>query len=175
MNLFYEDLTLSELEKKLDYSSIIKVLEKKFSVNEDVKIINSLVAYSWFFFIEGDVNQKPLNFDPNFFLAKWKYFIDKGLEKFADESLFCLIAGYTLKLHGFYISSEYEFLGSKLLNKCVRLSSNNDIKELASYWLKDSKKSKKININSIAYSLFDGNLLLNKYFVDLLTKQNIQK
>ena len=173
MSLFYIDENVLNYEKELNFNLVIDFLEKRFEIKHNIDLLVSLIGNSWYYFIEGNVNQTPIEYDSDKFLSKWKKYIDIGLNEFSEDPTFCLIAGYTLMLHGFYIDPSYEKLGVQLLEKCSKSSTNSNLLRLSKYWLfnqnpKKYKLDKKINLNIICQSLFNSNTLLDKYFNEIL-------
>lgn len=79
------------------------------------------------------MNSSPVTYDADLFMSKWKESIDKGLKEFFDSDCFCFVAGYTLKLHGFYFDFEYESKGHMLMERCRLITSNDRLLGFANY------------------------------------------
>ena len=173
MSLFYNDENIIKNENELKFNLVIDHLEERFKIQNDTKTLITLIGFSWYYFIEGDVAQNPIDYDSTKFFNIWKKYIDIGLNNFSEKPEFCLIAGYTLMLHGFYIDIAYERIGVQLLEKCLKLGTNDDLIELSKYWLynhnsRKYKVDKKINLNKICNNLFNSNTFLDKYFNEIL-------
>lgn len=108
MSFFYYDDKMRKYEEKLNFTPIICHLENLFEISPNEDLLATLIGVAWYYCIEGNVNQTPIDYDWRLYLYKWKQYIDLGSEKFNDSEKFCYIAGYTLSLHGFYISESYE-------------------------------------------------------------------
>ena len=118
MCLFYYDNDLRKAEERLDLVAAINILSRKVDCEKNSRNLSTLLISAWFYYFEGDVNSSPVTYDADLFMSKWKESIDKGLKEFFDSDCFCFVAGYTLKLHGFYFDFEYESKGHMLMERC---------------------------------------------------------
>lgn len=166
MALFYFDEYVKEREAIGDYTPVIERLESIYTATAKAETVTSLVGYSWYYLIEGDVNTATVNYDYELHLKKFKQYIDIGLEKFSDDEGFCFTAGYCLDLHGFYLGEEYERKGKELMKKCLQSSRDGALGCLAEIFLSDGKKKKhdEQRINAAVAELFPSGSLLDKYF-----------
>ena len=177
MNLFFVNDFILKKEKEIDCNAIIEQLENLYIKNKNITFLNTLMAYSWYYFIEGDIGQAPINYQSEILLKKWKQYTYIGLSEYNDKYEFCLIAGYILMMHGFYLDSSYEKIGIALLKKCANCKDNEDIKELSKYWLSNEQRNKYKNfkvpdLKRICNNLFNSETLLDKYFNEILSKNH---
>lgn len=173
MKLFYTDAKLELLEEKLDFLNALKYLEKVFEQENTVQALNSLIFAAWHYYIEGDVNQKPLTYDWKYFRDMWKKYIDLGHLKYNDNDSFCLISGYTLLLNGIDLGSLYEKNGIESIKKCYEKTSDENLKLLASYFLRKSDKEFKYweNLKQLKVEIFNDKSLSSKYFNEIILKK----
>ena len=176
MSLFYIDENIINNENELNFNFVIDYLEKRFEIKHNIDLLVSLIGNSWYYFIEGNINQSPIEYNPEKFLCKWKKYIDIGLNEFNENPTFCLIAGYTLMLHGFFIDPSYEKVGIKLLENCSKSHADLNLIQLSKYWLfnynaKKYKLDKKIDLNKVCDNLFNSKTLLDKYFREILKRK----
>lgn len=166
MSLFYFDEKIEYYEQKLDYSPIIQYLEDLYLSTGDEQKLITLIASAWYYMVEGDVNQKPINYNWKYLQSKLKFYIDLGLKTLIEDERFDFVIGYILDLHWMYLGDEYNGLGLKLMQKCNDVCKNNCIKALVLNFLK------KINIldNHTIKALFPTNSELDKYFYSIISK-----
>ena len=160
--MFYCDKEIREFEEKLNYSPIINKLKEKYTMQGEIIFLNSIIAYSWYYLVEGDVNQMPINYDWKFLLDNWKKYIDIGIEENITSPYFYFIVGYTLDLHGDYISQDYQEKGKKFMEKCLIIKENSEINRLARKFLLNENDKEKIN--TACNHLFPNNSLIDQYF-----------
>lgn len=176
MSFFYYDSIIRENEEKLNFKPIIKHLESLLKKSLNIDILVTLIGSSWFYCIEGDVNQSPIDYVWDFYLSKWKQYIDFGFEKYSNNDKFCYIAGYTLSLHGLYISEEYEKNGLMLIKKCFEICEDNNLKTLAQNFIENENNYKKYkplkNSLIIIKDLFPNNSMLDIYFREIYLKDS---
>lgn len=168
MSLFYFDEEMNEYERKLNFNPIIYMLENKFKKNKDSTTLATIIGCSWYYLIEGSVNQTPFNYDSVFLLNKWKEYVDIGIGNFQNFPDVCLITAYTLNLHWFYLGKEYEKIYSDLYKKSIEISRDNNVGQLASYFLKHKLYTKINNSKKICQDLFPAESILDKYFREIL-------
>lgn len=169
--IFYYDNEIKEYEEMLNFTPVIISLENKYKKNKDSQILVTLLASAWYYFLEGQVNQNPINYDDKFLFGKWKYYIDIGLNDFCNDPIFCLIAGYTLLLHGFYFDLQYEKKGLELIKNCLIISDDRMTKQLAEHFINGSSKNsyKKLeNAKEICNKMFPTKSILDNYFREIL-------
>lgn len=169
MNFFYFDEKIKKYEKELDFSPVISYLEEIFNQKPSEDILVTLIGSSWYYLVEGDVNQSPQNYDWKYFLDKWKQYIDIGIAKFNNSEKFCYIAGYTLSLHGIYISPEYEKKGKQLMCRCAEIATTPQIVELSQTFIAKSCKYRKLDKQSIM-AMFPSESLPDKYFKEIILR-----
>lgn len=175
--MFYYDSKIKEFEQALDYDALIKYLEEIICLNPN-KIIPTIVGYSWYFCVEGDVNVFPKQYNYEKYLNVWKKYIDIGIDKYIENPVFDFIAGYSLCISGIYIDSRYggyEQKGIELMNKCLEYSNGDTVGKLAQNFLlnEKSKKYKKLeNGIVICKELFNNGSLLDLYFWEIYAKSN---
>lgn len=167
MRMFYFDDYIDAYEKELNFYPIIVYLEKHFKKSRDIVFLTTLIGSSWYYLVEGSVNQDPVDYDWRKFLAKWKEYADLSLKEYFDNEYVCFILGYTLYLHGIYIDVNYEEKGKELIERCHKISTTKEIKILSDYLYLESKERKKINqydMNEACYKLFPTTSILDSYF-----------
>lgn len=169
MGLFYFNDTIEKYERELDFINVIKELEKEYRKTKSIDVFNTIIADSWYFYIEGDVNQTPKNYDWKFLFNKWREYIEIGLKNYFNNDKFCLIAGYTLILHGFEINERYEKKGLELLQKCANNSTDNNIKRLAEYFVNNENGITDTIEPTIIKKLFDNKSIIDNYFIGILS------
>lgn len=171
MSLFYYDDYIEQLEQQFLWDKSLAYLERIYSLNQEISKLNSLIGFAWFYEIEGPIISKKYGNDPNKnALAIWKKYIDLGNKIAADDPTQLFISGYTLSLHGFFISGEYERKGLDYMRKCQAITDNPMLKQLADNFLlnRNSRKYKHIEKGSdICQKLFDGQSLLDEYFREI--------
>ena len=171
MEIFYFDQTLESYEKLYQWDKALNYLEDKYVQQKGIQILCSLIGFSWFYLIEGPVVSREYQNDSNSnALYIWKKYLDVGAVEAGDDPYFNFIAGYTLSLHGFYINEEYERKGSGFINKCMHLTDNTFLYQLAENFAKNEHSRKYIplkNGRAICERLFYGGSLLDEYFNEL--------
>ena len=173
MSMFFYNDILRKYEDEMDYFPIIEYLENMLKKNNNPMILTTLIASLWYYFIEGDVNQKPKNYDWKKLLVKWKEYVDLSLKEYLDNEKTCFILGYTLDLHGFYIDEQYYKKGKELMRRCFEIATIKEIKTLAEDFLLNSKKKRQLNqniINEACQKLFPTNSVLDSYFKEIYMK-----
>lgn len=171
MDCFYFDNKLSVYESFFQWDDALNYLEELYSHNKDITVLCSLVGYSWYYLVEGPITSKLFENDPNVMALKiWKKYIDVGVREAYNNSFFNFIAGYTLSLHGFFISGEYERKGKEFLERCLALSDDLMVRRLAENFLENEKSKQYIPLKDakiICRHFFCGNSLLSQYFMDI--------
>ena len=171
MGIFYYDEMLSSYESDYQWDQALGYLEKLYAERKESKIINALVGFSWFYLIEGSIVSKKSENDQNTMaLSIWKKYIDLGTIESSKDPIFNFIAGYTLSLHGFYISEEYEKKGNQFVKTCLYLTKNTLLQQLAENFLNNeySNKYKPLkNGKEICEQFFNGESLLDHYFNEI--------
>lgn len=171
--IFYFDKDLEQFESDYSWDKALTHLENLFSGHPNIKILNSLIGFSWYYLIEGPIDSKKYNKDENILaLDIWKKYLKIGLNNYNDNFTVCFIAGYTLLLHGVYIdeySTNSRLIGINLLEKATGTNDFN-LKELSNLILKleKQKKYKPLKLKKETLdSLFDNDSLIEKYFKEL--------
>lgn len=171
MGIFYYDEMLSSFESNYLWDQALGYLEKLYIERKESKIINALVGFSWFYLIEGPIVSKKFEDDQNrMALNTWKKYIDLGIIESSEDPFFNFIAGYTLSLHGFYISEEYEKKGNQFVKTCLKLTKNTLLQQLAENFLINeySNQYKPLkNGKEICEQFFNSESLLDKYFYEI--------
>ena len=175
MPIFYYDAKLREYEVELNFSQVINYLEEVFKKKENVQILSSLIAYSWYFFVEGNFLLKNDNFDDENYLLKWSFYLEYGQKKYFNSPEFLYVAGYTLGLHWFFLYPKYdEKTGLTFMKQCYKISPDINLQALANNFIKNSSYGKKSNIlehsMDICSKLFPSNSLIDQYFRSVLIK-----
>ena len=88
----------------------------------------------------------------------------------ADNPSQLFISGYTLSLHGFLISEEYERKGYDYMRKCYSITDDSMLKQLANNFLLNQDSPQYIHVANGSYiskKLFDGQSLLDAYFREM--------
>ena len=166
MCLFYYDNDLRKAEKQLDLVEVIRILSKKANCEKNARNLSTLLINAWFYYFEGDVNSFPVTYDADLFISTWKESIDKGVKEFFDSDCFCFVAGYTLKLHGFYFDFEYESKGQMLMERCRQITLDDRLLGFANY----NMGNKKFPYKSKEYykKLFANNSIIDQYFCEMI-------
>ncbi len=171
MSIFYYDDTLARLEQQFLWDRSLAYLEKRFKIKQEAGILNSLIGFSWFYLIEGPIISRKYNDDPNNnALAIWRKYIDIGSQIAADDPYQLFISGYTLSLHGFYISNYYERRGYVFMRKSNTLTDDPQLKQITDNFLlnQDRKVYKHLeNGGFVCKQLFNGKSLLDAYFREI--------
>lgn len=171
MSLFYFDELLSSYEKKFQWDESLNHLQRVFSEQKQIDVLASLIGFSWFYLVEGPVVSKRYAYDSNTSALKiWKDYLDIGITAEEKNPIINFIAGYTLSLHGFYISEEYERKGPLVMQKCYDMSENLMLKDLAENFLNNNKSAEYIPLergDEICACFFNGSSLLDNYFNEI--------
>lgn len=164
--MFYYDSRINTLEKELKYDSILTYLEKLYFKTKDTDILATLIGYSWYFLIEGDLDN-PVEYSWELCLEKWREYILKGESLNISDSLYLFIVGYSLMLHSEYLMEFSEVGKSK-----ISILSNNEhelFAPLAKYLL----NSKNYNLNDrkdLILKYFHNDSILDSYFRGIFIK-----
>lgn len=175
MSFFYFDDEMKGYEEQLNFNPIIQMLEVRFNNQRNPKILTTLIGCSWYYLLEGKVNQTPYNYDEDFLLSKWKQFVDIGISDFSQCADVCLIIAYTLNLLWFYLGKEYEKVYSELYRKSIEIGQDNNIGKLSSHLYLNSFTSRSKKYNRIEYpdqicqDLFPTDSILDCYFREILS------
>lgn len=173
MDFFYFDKVLQACEDRFQWDDALKYLGKKYAENRSIPVLNSLIGFSWFYLIEGPVISRKYSNDPNSSaLQVWKKYLDLGAKVAFDNPFVCYISGYTLSLHGFYLSEEYEKKGIIYMKKCLSLSENTMLYELAYNFIENEAANHYIPLKNgctICKELFRNKSLLERYFHEIFT------
>lgn len=100
----------------------------------------------------------------------WKKYVDMGEQEAHDDPFFLFTAGYTLSLHGFLLDEAYEEKGRLFMERCLRLTDDAMLRQLAENFLANERAKKHIpveNGQSICERFFDGSSLLDGYFCEI--------
>lgn len=168
--MFYFDGNLKRYEKECSWDKALVYLENLFAKQYNIQILNSLIGFSWYYLIEGPVDSGRFEEDDNHIaLIVWKKYLEIGINNYKTDYSFCLIAGYTLLMHGFYID-EYrknsELIALQMLKYAMNASDLN-IKEFSKCILKlqQQKRYKPIKLHQEVFNaLFYNDSLLENYF-----------
>lgn len=170
MGIFYFDTTIRSYETKFQWQQALYYLERKYDEVKDLSLLYSLIGFSWYYLVEGPLISGAYDNDKDLTpLIIWKKYVDIGEKIALEDAFFNYIAGYTLSLHGLYISIDYARKGNEFMNRCLKITDNVFIKQLAeNFIVNENKKSKKyIAINhghEICKHLFDSTALIDQYF-----------
>ena len=168
--MFYYDAKLKKYEAEYSFDDALIYLENQFQEKADVRILNTLIGFSWYYLVEGALISKKYGDDPNQLpLSYWKKYLSIGLAQYKDDPSFCFIAGYTLLLDGYVYLEEYR---SKNMPNCMSLlekaieSGNGNVAALAQCIVsKERKKSKSNKVDkNIVSELFPNGSLIEKDF-----------
>lgn len=169
--MFYFDEYLKKRESEYAWDKALAYLENLFVKERKVSILNSLIGFSWYYLIEGPIDSREYGNDENqTALEVWEKYLEIGFKDYAQEPSFCFIAGYTLLMHGFYISNyrrNSEEKGKELLSLAAR--NNENIGEIANLIIvMNSQKKYEPNKYKLKYNnLFNNGSLLDNYFKEL--------
>lgn len=168
MSIFYCDKVIMDYENSCQWDRALIYLEEKYNDIEERRILYSLIGFSWLYYIEGPIMSKKYAFDPNdMALGIWKKYIDIGAHEAKEDPFFCFLTGYTLSLHGVYLSEKYEKMGNLLMMNCVNLAKDPLLKQMAETFLVNERSQKYVtakNNKQICEQYFNGKSLLDQYF-----------
>lgn len=169
--MFYFNSTIHSFENNKSYNDAIKYLEKLYQKNKTTQVLNSLIAFSWYYLIEGPIDSRLYEKeDTSFAYTIWKKYIDNVISSKKVDASTLYVCGYTLSLHGMILGAEYEGIGSSLMKDALKKCDDSNLKELINAFIEMEKqrKYKPIKIsNETLLKLFDSHSLVGKYFVDL--------
>lgn len=168
MSLFYFDNDIRIAEEKLDFSSAILKIESLLKYSRDSKYVATLIINAWYYFVEGDVNLKPTNYQWQFFKDKWQQYIDMGLSLYNENADVCFAAAYTLGLHGFLLGESYSKLSDTLYERCIRYGNDSSLTELANYFYNIKNTKSLPNKISICKELFPNQSIIDIYFNEVI-------
>ncbi|GHU98709.1 hypothetical protein FACS1894211_02890 [Clostridia bacterium] len=168
MNLFFSDEKMIEFENLLDFNAEIVYLEEVYSQKKSVQLLTTILTLSWYYAIEGNVNQNPANYDQLFFLSKWREYIAIGIKDYFGSFEFCLLAGYTLSLHGFYLLGHMDAVGQALISKSKTLATKEEERLLSSFFENRKGFKEKEKLLQLKEKLFSGEVLINRYFNEII-------
>ena len=175
--MFYYDSVLKSYEDKYNWKKCLEYLDLLFRREENVQIVITAIGFAWYYFISGAAESKTYDLKDSYIgLEYWKKYLNIGFNKFSNSSYFCFIAGYTLALHGFFISDEsninQEEKGYSLIKKCEQTSKNAILKNISACFL-ERRNSKKIidsNLTEVQLkALFNTDSLLDRYFINIFS------
>lgn len=163
MRILYYDEVIQQYENKLEFRLAINYLEKLFSQRNEVQILNSLIAYSWFYFVEGGLLKKNIEVEEiDFLFESWKKYFLLGEEKYSENSEFSLIVGYILSIHGFYLDIvDYQKQSIQMLQSV----NDKNLELLAKYFITGQKTE---DFEFACRELFPSDSMLDKYFREIL-------
>lgn len=174
--MFYFDEKLKNFEDNKDFNNALFYLESLYGKNNSVEILNSLIGFSWYYFVEGPIDSGKYDREDTTIAREfWKKYIDKvigsGDGDFSDIDPSTLyICGYTLSLHGLFLDGEYEQIGSRLMKMARETCHDEALSELINIFLTMEKQRRykplKVSDNSLS-RLFDENSLIGEYFLEL--------
>lgn len=173
MPVLYCDKKIKDFEKRLNLSQIIDYLEALFIKKEDEHKLASLIVYSWYFFIEGGFLLSDNNFDDEFYLSKWSFYLDYGEKNYSNVPEILFVSGYTLGLHWFFLDSKYnKKTGIEFMKRCCEISSDLSMKKLSNYFIHNDLKSKKNIVleqaSEICNEMFPSDSMTDRYFRSVL-------
>lgn len=171
MNIFYSDENIRKKEKELDFKSVIEILEEKFNATNEPIYLTTLIGYTWYFYIEGDIISQSTDYSWKYFLEKWKYYISLGLQNFDTDANVCWIIGYSIYLHWIHLGPKYQDVGPEMLELSYTLLQNNQLKSIT-YCIKENVAVSSLGISVNDLELFPTNSILDSYFKEIFTSQN---
>lgn len=170
LELFYYDCIIKEYEQQHKFLNIVNYLIKLYTHNNTSKILNTIIAYSWYFSISQEYDADTYtNWET--YIGFWIKNIDIGLKKFPEDPGFNFIAGYSLGIHYEYVNkyrnNRKEYL--IYMKKAAMQKDNLAIKLLAENFLENDKSRKIIFLhnNKIVNMLFPSSSLIDVYFKEL--------
>ena len=173
--MFYFDDILKKYETEYAYDKALMYLEELYIKKRDPSTLNSLIGFSWYYFVEGPfISSKYGKDEGELPLITWEKYIKIGMDNYENDYRFCFIAGYTLLLHGFFIKAyqqNYKSIGLELLKSSAN-TTDIHLKELVDTIinLEHSKRyvNSKVSITALN-NLFSQTSLLEKYFKELFS------
>ena len=110
--MYYFDKTIERYESTYCFSDSLAYLIKLYENLKTVDLLNSIIAFSWYYLIEGPVDSGRFeNEDTSFSLETWKKYVEYVIGNGNCEPSTLYFCGYTLSLHGFLIGKDMEFIG----------------------------------------------------------------
>lgn len=170
--MFYFDTKIKEFEHEMRFNDSLSYLENLYIKNNSSEILNSLIGFSWYYFIEGPIDSKRYeNEDTTKSFECWQKYIDRAINNFyICESSTLFICGYTLSLHGFLLGQNYEQKASLFIKQSIESCRDELLSELIKTFqvMSNKKKYKPLKVSdNVLKSLFDVNSLIGKYFIEM--------
>lgn len=174
--MFYYDANLQKLEAEYSFDEALLYLESLFEKKTDVRILNTLIGFSWYYLVEGPITSGQYGADQNQLpLPFWTKYLSIGFAQYKEDPGFCFIAGYTLLLDGAFYFEEYRSgdmpTGISLLKKAINVGENGVV-ALAQciVGIEENKKHKPQKVDkNIVHELFPNGSLLEKNFYECYT------
>jgi hypothetical protein len=170
--MFYVDDYLIKYESDCSWDKALMYLEDLFTKQPNVKVLNALIGFSWYYLTEGPVISRQYENDENILaLGFWKKYLSIGLAQYKDLPEFCFIAGYTLILDGFYIDKQSKDIGLDLLKTAANTTDPNLAQLTFSIIeLERHNDYQPLNVNAkVLDTLFSHGSLLENYFKELFS------
>ena len=172
---FYFDEQIRAYEENFQWDESLIYLEKRYSQSTKSSMLNALVGYSWLYLVEGPIISGKYECDDNILpIQYWEKYINMGLDIARDNPQFNFIAGYTLSLDWYYLSSIHEQDGYFLVKKCAENTDDLYLKDLAHNFILNARSKEYIPLRSgdvICSRLFRGESLLDQYFCEIYRTQ----
>lgn len=170
MEIFYYDEEIERLEKQLALNEAIRYIEQKFIQDKREDQLCALIGMSWYYFIEGEVNQNPKDYDWKELLDCWEKYVTLGLTEYSDCQAVQWIICYTLSLHGeIYLSTTLCIQSKEILQTLAQNTLSPTMKILVDYVLHSvcslSDDAKKI----VVVEVFKSSSILDNYFREMFT------
>lgn len=170
--IFYFDKRIKELESEMRFNDSLFYLESLYIKNHSIEILNSLIGFSWYYFIEGPIESKRYDKeDTTKSFEYWKKYVDEAINNFYNcEASTLFICGYTLSLHGFFLEKTYEQKASLFIKQSLENCKDESLFELIKTFqaMSNQKKYKPLKISDkYLMDLFDTNSLIGKYFIEI--------
>lgn len=173
--MLYFDKKLREYESNYLYHNSLLYLENLYNELKTTDLLNSLITFSWYYYIDGPIDSGKYGEDDTKFPLKiWKKYVNYVINSNYCEPSTLYFCGYTLSLHGFLIGKEMEIIGKRLINNALACCNEEKLKELIeAFKIMDcQKKYKPVKISKdTLLSLFDNESMVGKYFIDLYIKE----
>lgn len=168
MSLLYLNEKILKYEEKLEFNNIIVELEKLYKEEKDERILITIFTYSWFFLVDGDINQSPIDYDWKFLKISWLSYLTYGLNMDLNSIEFNFMAGYTLYQSWIYLGEDFKNKANELLNKCILIDEFHLLSKIA-YSILNNESF--IIDNDLILKLFPNNSILDNYFKEIFKQK----
>lgn len=108
--MFYKDDLFKKYDQDTEYIKAINYLLDKYTINPDNQILASIIGYSWFYYIEGDLNSCPKEYDWSFFRKIFENYFIKYIEKHDFDCLVDFISYFAIYISEIHFKELTQYL-----------------------------------------------------------------